>query len=194
MRRSALVIPLLALLGTSLAGCAALPSGLPASAKSPLQLASPQLSQWSYRLASLPSCQVGDGIAVLKNDAVDPIRITRVGMITSGGGAALGRTHWAFQLMTFRRGSTTGELAGSFALTVLGNGRPSGAAIGGVLNPVVKSGRWYDVVARVQLPVGHTSPWSIHGIVISYERGPHLYTSRFRQSIRMPATSRCKRA
>jgi len=194
MRRFALAIPVLALLGTSLAGCTAEPIGLSPSNRAPLQIASQQLAGWSYRLQSLVNCQVGDGIALLKNEAADPIRLTRVSMITSGGGAALATTHWAYQLMTFRRGSTTGALAGSFALPSLGDGRSSGAAIGGVLEPVVRSGRWYDVVARLQLPSGHTSAWKVRAIVISYELGSHDYTSRFRQTIQVPAAEHCRGA
>jgi hypothetical protein len=194
MCRVVLAISLLALLGVSLVGCATVPSALSHSDEAPLQVASQQRSGWSYRLGSLLHCQVADGIEVLKNDAVKPIRISRVTMVTSGGGAALANLHWSYQLMSFRRGATTGDLAGRFALTALGNGRSLGAAIGGTLSPAVLSGDWYDVIARLRLPPGHMSAWEIRGMAISYEVGSQSYVSRFTQRIRLPAASHCPRA
>jgi hypothetical protein len=157
-------------------------------------MAPQQKTGWSYRLDSLVNCQVGDGIAVLKNEADEPIRITHVSMITSGGGRALATRQWSFQLMSFRRGTTTGEIAGSFSLTALDNGRLLGSAVGGAIKPVVRSNRWYDVVARLRLAPGHTSAWEIQGIVIKYQLASHFYTSRFPQSIQLPAANRCTRS
>lgn len=202
MRRFAFAILLLALIGATLAAVAIGPSAhepvhsterlqTATMQTATLQVAAPQLSGWDYRLSSLASCEVGDGIAVLKNGAQAPMRITDVRMITSGGGPVLDAAHWTYALMRFRRGSTTGELAGSFALTALGNARASGAAIGGVLDPVVQGGSWYDVVARLRLPTGRTPAWDIRGIEVSYKLGTQVHTSTFGQSIELPGTSHC---
>lgn len=192
MRRAFLTITVIGVLGASLlAASAASSSGRPSTRA--LELASPQLAGWSYRLDSLASCQVGDGIALVVNDANRPIRITEVRMTSSGGGPLLAASRWSYQLVSFKEGSTTGEVAGSFALASLGGGRRLGDAIGGVLDPVVGSGRWYDVVARRRIPA-RTAAWEIRGIVINYELGSHGYTARFAQAVTLPATAGCRGA
>lgn len=190
MRRFALAIPLLALLAIPLSSASASPKAMALSSDGPLQTASQPFSGWHYSLESLASCEVSDGVAIFKNVSSNAIRVTHVSMLTDGGGVALARSRWTYELMRFREGSTTGELAGSARLTALRNGRSLGAAVGGVIEPV-RSGSWYDVVARMRMPAGRTSSWGIHGIVITYRAGPREFSSSFRQSIQLPATNHC---
>jgi hypothetical protein len=177
-------------LAIPLASASATPYAMAHSDDGPLQIASQQLSGWHYSLESLASCRLSDGVAIFKNVSSDPIRVTLVSLLTEGGGAALAPHRWTYELLQFREGSTTGELAGSADLTALRHGRSLGTAVGSVIEPV-RSGSWYDVVARIRMPAGQTSAWGIHGIVISYRVDSKEFSSSFRQSIRLPATSHC---
>lgn len=192
MRRFALAIASLAVLAIPLAtaSASASPTAIALSTDGPLQSASQQMSSWHYSLESLASCQLSDGIAVFKNVSSEPIRITHVRMLTDGGSVALARQRWSFELLRFRVGTTTGELAGSTDLTALRTGKSLGTAVGEVIEPV-RTGSWYDVVARVRVPAGRTPAWAIHGIVVNYRVGSNEFSSSFGQSIALPATRHC---
>jgi len=190
MRRLALALPLLALLAIPLASASASPEATAISRHGPLQTASQQLSGWRYSLESLAGCEVNDAIALVKNVSSHPITITHVSMLTGGGGFALAADRWSYELVRFRVGSTTGEISGSNDLAALRNGRPLGRAVGGVIGPV-RSGSWYDVVARIRVPAGRTSAWEIHGVAISYRVGSRQFSTSFRQSVHLPATTHC---
>jgi hypothetical protein len=153
-----------------------------------LKAAGPFMTAFSYSLTSLPTCEVGDGSIVLVSDAHKPIRILAVRVRTP---LAL-RTHDTVQLVTFRPGSTTGEIAPSFQLTGLSNGRVLGDAVGQVLEPTSMSHRWYGFIVRVHLTSNALSEWEIRGLDITYllrDKTHHVY---FAQSIRLPRTSGCK--
>lgn len=191
MRRFGLAISLAVVtISVATASASTSPTSISLSTGGPLRSASQQLTIWHYSLASLASCQVSDGVAIVKNVSADPITITDVRMLTDGGSVALARRRWTFQLLRFRAGTTTGELAGSTDLTALRHGTSLGAAVGEVIEPV-RGGSWYDVVARVRMPAGRTSAWAIHGIVVTYRAGSQEFSSSFRQSIVLPS-SRCR--
>jgi len=125
MRRLALAIPLLALLAIPLTSGTAAANKSMRAPLAPLQIAEHQLTGWRYSLESLTSCEVGDGLAVVKNVGDAPLVITHVSAITSGS-RKLMMSHWSYELLSVKTGSTTGELAGSFTLSALGHGRSLG--------------------------------------------------------------------
>jgi hypothetical protein len=192
MRKPAFGVLLLALVAIPLAtGAATRGAAAPVpAAAAPLQAATSQLAGWSYSLKALTSCEVGDGLAVVKDVGPGTLRITRVSLLVTGDVA--GVTGWRFELVRFRAGSTTGEVAGSFTLAALRHGYPIGPAINGVLAPVGTSGSWYVVVARLRVPGGSASGSEIRGIDISYESGSHTFIARLTQSVHLPAFSPCR--
>jgi hypothetical protein len=188
MRRLVFGIPLLALLAIPLSSGAGAPFKTTPSKTPALQITSAQLDGWSYSIGRLTRCEVGDGLAVLKDAADDPIRITAIRVLAS---LAPANEHWTFELMAFKSGSTTGEAAGSFELAALRGARNSVDAIGGWLAPVAQSGSWYVVVARVKLPTGHWPAWEVRGLDISYRLSSHSYSSVIKQSLHLPASKDC---
>jgi hypothetical protein len=145
---------------------------------------------WSYSVGSLTSCEVGDGAAVVKNTAPRPVQLTSVQVLTAPRNA-VAHLHWGNQLFQFRAGTTTGEVAGTFDLTALSNGRPLGPAIGRVLEPASRSHTWYDIVVRSKVPAGARRNWHILGIAVGYRLGSRVYNAVFRQSIILPPSKGC---
>ena len=190
MRRVLCSIPIIALLAAVQFGIAGAAPERAGRAPAPLQFARSGMSGWSYSVGRLSDCEVADAAAVLKNVASTSIHVLSVKVVATGGDA-VPEVHWGSELMTFRAGSTMGEVAGSFDLTALRNGHPSGPAVGGEVAPTSRSHRWYDVVVRSKVPDGAKRDWRIYGLIVGYRLGSHTYATEFKQSIILPRSKRC---
>jgi hypothetical protein len=144
-----------------------------------------------YSLRSLQSCEVGDGLTLTKVAGPSAIRVSNVEVLY-GGHATPREATVTYQLISFRRGTTEGQLAASFKLGALHNGANLGSVYGGVLEPLASSQLWYDLVARIQVVANHATPWSIHGLRVTYRSGTSTYTTIFRQSVKLPPTKGCE--
>jgi hypothetical protein len=148
---------------------------------------------WSaspYELPTLKSCKVGDALTVVDVAGSTALRLTGL-QVLYGGGARPSEAHVTYQLISFRRGTTEGQLGATFNLGALTNGLSYGPALGGVLEPLRSSGLWYDLVARVKVIVNHAQPWSIIGLRVTYRSTSAAYASIFRQSVKLPTTQSC---
>jgi hypothetical protein len=143
-----------------------------------------------YSLPSLKSCEVGDGLTLTKVAGPSAIRVTNAEVLY-GGGATPRDAKVTYLLISFRRGTTEGQVAASFKLGALRNGANLGPVYGGVLEPLASSQLWYDIVARVQVIANHATSWSIQGLRVTYRTGTSIYTTTFRQSVKLPRTKGC---
>jgi hypothetical protein len=145
----------------------------------------------AYRFDRLATCRLGDALSVVENVGPVPVRLDALSLLY-GGAARPGAQRASFELVSFRRGTFTGQLADTFRLSALDLGTLLGAAPGATLLPLSTSGRWYVLVADVSIVGSHPKPWSIRGLGVSYHVGETSYSRLFAQSIRLPATSRCR--
>lgn len=143
----------------------------------------------TYTFRSLRSCEVGDALSVVEVAGASPVRLTALSLLYDGAAASAQRA--TFRVVAFRRGTFAGQLGTTFDLTSLKLGTPLGAAGGAVLEPLATSGRWYVLVADVRVVGPHRGPWRIEGLGVSYSVGASGYSQLFRQSVALPATSRC---
>jgi hypothetical protein len=165
-------------------------AGADAAVKAPvkaLQLAGEFDSGYSYKLFALPSCEVGDGLAVVVNSAAVPVRITSIAIRLP----VKEHTSTSFEVMVFRPGMTSGEIAASFDLKALSNGHDIGAAIGTFLTPLQTGHLWYAIIARVHLLANASSEWEIRGIGITYEIRGKTESVFIPQEVRLPPTVGC---
>lgn len=88
-------------------------------------------------------------------------------------------------------GSTTSEVAASFAVPVVTGSGVSRAAVGSVVTPFSGARHWYFVALRVRLRSAVTHPWDIRGADISYSAGSHHYVLHLRQRVAVPAAPDC---
>ena len=142
---------------------------------------------YSYKLFTLASCDVGDGLAVVINPTSSPVRITNIDIRLP----VKEHSTTTFEVMAFKSGTTPGEIAGSFDLTALRNGRDIGNALGAVLSPVKTGHLWYAIVARVHLLANATAEWEIRGIGISYLVKGTKGSVFIPQEVRLPPTVNC---
>ena len=173
-----------------LAGAGASPASATTAVKpvaKALQIAGQFDLGYSYKLFALPSCEVGDGLAVLINTATAPIRITHMAIRLP----VKENTTTHFEVMTFKPGTTPGEIAGSFDLKALRNGRDIGNALGAVLSPVKTGHLWYAIIARVHLLTNAASEWEIRGIGITYLMNGRTGSVFIAQEVRLPPTVGC---
>lgn len=145
---------------------------------------------YAYKLKLIKSCEVGDGLAVVKNVGATPLRITAI-TVLYGDGARADQANTTYELISLRRGTNEGQLGSSFDLTELKSGLALGSAIGGLVQPISKSGRSYDIVAKVLVTAIHTTPWKITGLEVSYRVGSSSYTTVLAQSITLSSTPFC---
>ena len=122
--------------------------------------------------------------------SMEPVTITSISILMTGNDPPTSEQK-TYQLLRFRPGSTTGELADSFVLTALGNGRELGNAIGATIPPVSESNYWYGVVARLRIKVNHPSSWGISGLQVMYRQGTTNYSSVLKQHVQLPTTPTC---
>jgi hypothetical protein len=147
-------------------------------------------STYSYSLPSLRSCEVGDGLSLVKVAGPTALRVTNVQVLYGNDF----KSRWAsvtYELISFRRGTTEGQLAASFKLGALGNGLTRTPAIGGELKPLMTSQLWYDIVALVKVTVNRAASWSIDGLRVSYRSGSTTNATILRQSVKLPMTQFC---
>lgn len=180
----ALASALFALGAVGAAGSSA--SGAPASA---LRYADSAASL-AYKLPLRKSCEVGDGLAIVKNVSATALRLRSV-TVLYGKGARAAEAHTTYELISFRRGTNDGQLGATFDLTGLSRGVKLGNAVGGVLEPIATSGREYVVVAEVLVVRNHPRAWSIDGLRVTYVAGSKSYATILPQSITIGATTRC---
>jgi hypothetical protein len=141
-------------------------------------------------LDSLTSCRVGDGLAVVRDTALLPLRVLAVRLVVAGDDTPSTDVR-SFRVVSVDAGSTSGEVAGTFHLSAVNDGRSGGVAVGSVLQSVRSSHRWYDIEALLQLTANHPAPWQIQGMKVTYGLGSRSYSTTFAQSVRLPATVGC---
>jgi hypothetical protein len=147
-------------------------------------------ARYAYTLKMIKSCEVGDGLAVVKNVGTTPLRITSIAVLY-GDGARASQASTTYELISLRRGTSEGQLAANFDLTGLDGGVAMGNAIGGVVQPISTSGRSYDIVAKVLVVVDHTTPWKITGLRVAYDVGSAHFTTVLTQSVTLSPTPVC---
>lgn len=187
MRRRWFALPLVALLLSQSPYVAF--AGQVAS-MSPLQNAGNWATKYTYTLHSLTSCEVGDGLSVVENVGDLPLRLRSLSVLYEGGAGSYA-AHTTYQLVSFRRATTEGQLGATFDLAVLANGRVVGPATGGVLDPVKPSGLWYVIVARIKVAAFHRSKWGIAGLRVGYRVGTTAHSVVLRQSVELPPVDDC---
>jgi hypothetical protein len=149
-------------------------------------------ASFSYSLRTLKSCEVGDGLTLVKVAGASGIRVTNV-QVLYGGDANAREASVTYQVISFRRGTTEGQLQNNFSLGALANGLSHGSALGSELEPLKTSQLWYDVMAQVKVTANHDEPWFIKGLRVTYRSGTTAYATIFHQSIKLPATEFCAR-
>ena len=147
-------------------------------------------ASFSYSLPSLKSCEIGDGLTVVKVAGPLALRVTNV-QVLYGGDVTAREVSATYQVISFRRGTTEGQLANNFTLGALGNGLSHGPALGSELQPLNVSQLWYDIVAHVKVTANRDKPWSIEGLRVTYRSDTTAYATDFRQSITLPITQFC---
>ena len=142
---------------------------------------------YTYHLASLKSCEIGDANLAFKNSSGQSVRITAVSL-NSNSAATMAVTA---RLVERNPGSTTGEVAATLAVPVVTGSGISRAAVGSVVKPFSSARHWYFVVLRVRLQSGAAYPWDIRGADINYSAGSHHYVLHLRQHLTLPAAPGC---
>jgi hypothetical protein len=144
----------------------------------------------TYTLKLVKSCEVGDGLAIVKNVGAVPLRLTSIAVLY-GDGASARQASTTFQLVSLRRGTSEGQLEATFDLAIVDGGDNMGNAVGGVVEPISKSGRSYEIVAKVLVIGDHAQPWTITGLRITYKVGSRSYATVLAQSITLSSTPSC---
>jgi hypothetical protein len=144
----------------------------------------------AYTLKLVKTCEVGDGLAVVKNVGTRPLRLTSISVLY-GDGASSRQATTTFELLSIRRGTSEGQLEATFKLPSVDGGDNMGNAVGSVVEPISSSGRSYDIVAKVLVLVDHTKPWTIAGLRVTYTVGSTSYTTVLGQSITLSSTPVC---
>jgi hypothetical protein len=147
-------------------------------------------ASFSYSLPSLKSCEIGDALTLVKVAGASVLRVINV-QVLYGGNAKASEASVTYEVFSFRRGTTEGQLADNFKLGALGNGLSHGPALGSELQPLGTSQLWYDLMAQVKVTANHDEPWFIKGLRVTYRSGASVYTTIFRQSITLPVTEFC---
>lgn len=144
----------------------------------------------AYRLELKKTCEVGDGLAVVNNVGAAPVRLTSIAVLY-GDGANAHQANTNFDLISFRRGTSEGQLEATFHLSSVDGGVRMGNAVGGIVQPLSTSGRSYDIVAKVLVTVDHPKPWTIAGLRVTYTVGMRSYATVLEQSITLSSTPVC---
>ena len=152
-----------------------------------LQAAGSFAKDWTYSLPKLPTCQVGDGINVLLNNSPKQVVIKSIAAVIPSWVKATAR----YKLISFKAGSTTGELTTSFKLVDLKNGTSLGNVIGAAIKPVSSTNRWYVIAADISIHSDVQKHWMIRGLKIAYSVSGKTYTKTFVSSIVLPPTTNC---
>jgi hypothetical protein len=152
----------------------------------PIQLTVPSGTGAIFTLDSLIGCRVGDGLLIVKNVGTRSARITGVGMdVPSAPDPTKDRT--TFRILPLKPGSTTGEIATTFALTAIPQSAYAEKAVGAVLKPLAASGRWYAIIARMSVRTVHRHAWEIRAITVSLVQGTKTLRLSFPQAVRLPS-------
>lgn len=151
-----------------------------------LQEVGPSTSGWAYQLVDIRSCRIGDAITTVVNRSSRPLRIVAVTASVTGSGPE----RETFSVLTLQRGNP-GEVGATYNLTVL-KGDPVRPAVGAILAPLAKSGKWYDLEVRVAITGVHPQRWAITGLRVTYSLAGKPYSVNFPQSVRLPPISTCR--
>ncbi len=154
----------------------------------PLQEAGVGAADFSYSLPTLDGCEVGDAINVFVNRSTNGIVIRNVTVKIPDTVKVSTR----YGLLSFKAGSTTGEVAPSFKLSGLRNSTPLGSAVGATIEPLSSSKRWYVVAADVQVHSDVPRHWVIRGMTITYLWKGESFKIAYTSSIVLPPTSGCR--
>ena len=183
-----------ALLAVGLVGLAVSPLSASQSSSAPkiggFQLAVDSGAGATFTLDSLSSCQIGDGLAVVRDVGNHSIRVTAVSTVIPSDKTTT-RDRTTYQLLSVGPRSTTGEVGALFNLTAMGKTVNLGSAVGGVLKPVATSHRWYAIMARIRILQNHPVEWVIRGIRVTLQVDTRTYHVLIPQTIRLPATTNC---
>ena len=152
-----------------------------------LQAAGGFAKDYTYTLPKLPTCQVGDAINVLFSDSPKQVVIKSITVVIPSWVKATAR----YELISFKAGSTPGELAASFKLVALKNGTSLGNAIGAAIKPVSSTNRWYVIAADISIHSDVQRHWMIRGLKIAYSVSGQTYSKTFVSAIVLPPTTNC---
>ena len=162
------------------------PAGASISSTGPLSVARDVTTGTTYTLLTLPTCQIGDGLTILKDSGKKSIVITSIKVMAPSQTQSADRI--SYKLESFKSGTTSGALGASFAIALKG-GTLVGNAVGATIKPFDKKPLWYVVVAYMKLSQSYTGPWAIRGLRVSYKVGTKTYRAVFSQTVRLPRSS-----
>jgi hypothetical protein len=165
-------------------------SKTPTSVISALRSASSSSASWTYTLPNLNSCEVGDGLSVVFDGASKPLRISDVRLVVAPIRYA-SDLQSSFQMVALPKRSPTGEIADSFRLADLAKRTIMGSPINRSLPTTKRSAYVFDIVARIRIAANLPTPWSIHGVRISYSLGSISYVRFFPGLVKLPPTKLC---
>ncbi|HUZ39926.1 MAG TPA: hypothetical protein VMU68_00840 [Acidimicrobiales bacterium] len=155
--------------------------------RQPLRAVSGLTAGETFTLDSLATCDVFDGLTIIKNTDAKSIRIVRLNAIIPTEATPL-KDKITYQLRSFHQGSTTGAVGAVANMPVLG-GRVLGSAAGGILRPIASSSLWYVVLFRIKVIQPHASEWVIRGLRIYYTVGQRSFSTVLGQTVRLPRTN-----
>ena len=156
------------------------------NSKGPLQIAGNSQVGATYTLYSLATCDVFDALTLMKNVGTKPVRLTDVHAMIPTESVPV-KDKITYQLITYKAGSTTGEVGAVENMSTRG-GTIVGNAVGDVLQPISKSSLWYIVVFRMKVVQPHSAEWVVRGVRVSYTVGTKMYHVVFPQTVRLPKT------
>jgi hypothetical protein len=155
-------------------------------ADQPLRIADFAASGAVYSFPTLATCDVVDGIEIMKNTGSKPLRIVHVTAVIPTGSVPPS-DKISYQLRSFRQGSTTGAVGNVQNMPVLG-GQIVGSAVDQVLQPIASSSRWYIVLIRIKVVQPRTSGWAIRGLKVEYSVGAKGFSTVLKQTVLLPRT------
>jgi hypothetical protein len=157
-----------------------------ANPKGPIQLTVPSGGGAQFLFESFLSCQIGDGLVIVKNLGNRSARITGVSMDVPST-AKPTKDQTTFQVEPISPGATTGEIATNFSLTAIPQLAPPQSAVGAVLKPFAKNGHWYAIIARMRVRTVHRNEWVIRGMRVTLIQGKTTSHLFFPQVVRLPS-------
>jgi hypothetical protein len=156
-------------------------------ANQPLRIADLAASGAVYSFGSLASCDVFDGVEIMKNTGSSPLRIVRVSADIPTESVP-SRDTITYQLRSYGQSATTGAVGTVPNMPALG-GHVIGSPDGHVLQPIASSSRWYIVLMRIKVVQPRKSGWAIRGLRIQYMVGAKSFNTVLKQTVRLPRTN-----
>lgn len=180
-------VAILCALIASLSTFSVVPASASRETKAPLTVAYDETSGTDYVLFTLPTCEVGDGLTILRNSGKHPIVVSAVNvMVPTQPASSLAST--AYLLESFIPGATHGAAGATFKIALAG-GTSMGNAIGATIQPFKTRPLWYVIVVHMQATEPHGESWAIRGLRVTYKVGHKTFHVVFSQTIGLPRTS-----